>query len=351
MCRYSHDGAGAVAHQNIIGNENRNLGVVYRIDGANAFQLHTGLFLDQLGALEIRLACCFLTVCANRINVAQLVRPLLNHRMLRRDNHVGCAEQRVRTGSIYRQRIAFRCLEIYFRARRTADPVFLLGLDALDIVNIVQIINQTLCVFGNLEHPLALILADNLAAAALANAVDNFFIRQYTLTAGAPVDCHFLLVCQSLLEQLQENPLCPLVVARVRGVDFTVPVKGQTQCLELALKACNIALGDLSRMYVVLDGKVLGRQTECIPAHRVQNVVALHAALSCDDIQCGVGTRMAYVQTCAGRIRKFNQRIKLRLGIIRCCSKSLLIVPGFLPLCFNGFKIVFFQCYGSHLTI
>ena len=69
---------------------------------------------------------------------------------------------------------------------------------------------------------------DDLAAAALADAVDDFLVCQHALTAGTPVDVHFLLVGEALLVQLQEDPLSPLIILGVGGVDLTVPVKGIT---------------------------------------------------------------------------------------------------------------------------
>ena len=47
---------GAVAHQNIVGNEDRDLLAVYRVNCGNAVQLNAGLVLVQLGTLEVGLA-------------------------------------------------------------------------------------------------------------------------------------------------------------------------------------------------------------------------------------------------------------------------------------------------------
>ena len=194
--------------------------------------------------------------------------------MLGADDHVGRAEQGVRTGGVNGQRVALGGLEIDLSAGGTADPVALLNLNALDVIHIIQIVDQALCVLSDGEHPLALGLVNDLAAAALTNAVDNLLVRQNALAGGAPVYAHFLLVGQTLLEQLQENPLSPLVVARVGGIDLTRPVERQTKALELALEACDVLLGNLCRMNMVLDGKVLSRQTECVPAHRMDHVFA-----------------------------------------------------------------------------
>ena len=63
--RNGHDRAGAVAHQHVVGNEDRDFLAVDRIDCRNALQLDAGLVLVQLGALEVGLARSFLAVRAD----------------------------------------------------------------------------------------------------------------------------------------------------------------------------------------------------------------------------------------------------------------------------------------------
>ena len=260
--------------------------------------------------------------------------------MLGRDNHVGRAEQGVGTGGIDGQRVALGGLEINLRTSRAADPVALLYLDTLDEIHIVQIVNQALRILGNRQHPLALGFMDNLTAAALAHAVDHFFVSQHALTGGTPVDTHFLLIGKALFEQLQENPLGPLVVIRVGRVDLARPVKRQAERLELTLKACDVLLGHFRRMDVVLDGKVLGRQAERIPSHRVQHVIALHTLFTRHNVKRSIGARMAYMQALTGRIREFDQRIKLFLFAAVFRLEAMCLIPDVLPLLFNQFVIV-----------
>ena len=160
--------------------------------------------------------------------------------MLGADDHVGAAEQRVRAGGVDSQGIAGGGVEVDLGTMAAADPVALLGLDAVDVVDIVQIVDQAVSVGRDLEHPLALVFLHNGAAAALADAVDDFLVGQHDLAAGAVVDGSLFLVRQALFEQLDENPLGPLVILRAGGVDLAVPVKGQTQGLELALEAGHV---------------------------------------------------------------------------------------------------------------
>ena len=221
-----------------------------------------------------------------------------------------------------------------------ADPVLLLGGNALDVIQTIQAVDQLVGVSGDFEHPLALDLVHDLAAAALAHAVDNFLVCQHTLAAGAPVDVHFLLVGQAVLVQLQEDPLGPLVVLGVGGVDLTIPVKGEAQRLELAAEMIHVALGDDGRVDVVLHGEVLGGQTEGIPAHGVQHVVAVLAALAADHIQGSIAAGVAHMQARTRGIRKLHQCIELGLFVVDLDMEGLFVLPHLLPLGLNGLVII-----------
>ena len=89
--------------------------------------------------------------------------------------------------------------EVYLCTVGFADPVSLHLLYLLRPVQLVQIIQQTVCICGDLQHPLTQILLGNRGAAALAAAVDNFLVCQTGLTGRTPVDGELLLISQALL--------------------------------------------------------------------------------------------------------------------------------------------------------
>ena len=72
----------------------------------------------------------------------------------------------------------------------------------------------------------------------------------------------------------------------------------------------------------------------------MQHVVALHALFARNDIQCGVGARMAYMQTLTGRIRELYERVKLLLVRVILGMEALLLVSDVLPFLFYLFMIV-----------
>ena len=342
MGGHGHDGAGAVGCQNVVGDEDGDLLVVDRVDAHDAFQLDTGLFLVQLAALEVALAGSLSLIGLNGIRILDdaLFQPLLDHGVLRGDDHVGSAEQGIAAGGVHGQGVTRGGAEVDFRTVAAADPVLLLGGDALDVIQTVQAVDELVGIGGDLQHPLALHAVDDLAAAALAHAVDDFLVGQHALAAGAPVDVHFLLVGQTVLVQLQEDPLGPLVVFGVSGVDLAVPVEGEAQSLELLTEVIHVLLGDDGRVDVVLHGEVLGGQTEGIPAHRVEHVVAVLTALAAHHVQRGIAAGVAHMQTRARRIRELHEGIELGLFVVDLGMEGLFVLPHLLPLGLNGLVII-----------
>ena len=261
--------------------------------------------------------------------------------MLRGEDHVGRAEEGVGAGGVDHQIIALGGVKGHLCAGGAADPVLLLGLHALDEVHLVQVVDETLGILGDLQHPLALFLPDDFRAAALADAVDHFLVGQHALAGGAPVHGHRGLVGQALLEQLEEDPLGPLVVAGVGGVHDAVPVEGIAQHLQLLGEVGDVVVGDLGGVDVVLDGVVLGGQAEGVIAHGEEDVVALHPALPGHHVHGGVGPGVAHVQALAGGIGELYQSVVLGLGVAGNGMVAAGLCPAVLPFAFDAVKLVF----------
>ena len=112
---------------------------------------------------------------------------------------------------------------------------------------------------------------------------------------------------------LEKDPLGPLVIARISGVDLAIPIVGKTDAFELRFKLGDIlARGDF-RMLAALDRVLLGRQTKRVPAHRVQDVETAHPFVPRDDVGGGVALGMPDMQASAARIRKHIEDVELRL--------------------------------------
>ena len=105
-------------------------------------------------------------------------------------------------------------------------------------------------------------------------------------------------------EQLQEDPLGPLVVARVDRGEAAAVVVVDAQPAQLGADRLDVGLGGDPRVLPRLDGELLGGQAERVIAHGVQDVVAVHAAEPAGDVGTQVAQRVPDVQPRARRVRE-----------------------------------------------
>ena len=221
-----------------------------------------------------------------------------------------------------------------------ANPVLLLELHPLNVVQAVQIVDEPVGILGDPQHPLTLLLPDHRRAATLANALHHFLVGQDALAAGTPVHWHFGLVGQAMPEHLQKNPLGPLKVLGVRGIDLPVPIEAVAQGLQLSAEGGDVLLRHDPGMDVIFNGIVLRRQAERVIPNGKENVFPLHPLLPGNDVHGGVGPAVAHMEARPGGVGELKEGIELLLfAAVYGCVKVLLL-PDFLPFWFNGLKVV-----------
>ena len=294
--RHAHDGAGAVFVDDVVAEIDRHLGAVDRIDrisaGEDAF-----FFCFGGGALDLAHFHGLFNEGAHGWRFFLAGDELFHEGMLRREHHVGDAVEGIWSGGEDLEFVALLGGEGDHRAFGAADPVFLHDLDLVwPAFELVEIVQQTLGVVGDLEEPLIEGFLFHNAVAALALAVDNLLVGEHCGAAWAPVDGGVFLVGEAVFIKLQEDPLRPFVIIRQTGRDLAVPVKAEAQRLELALHVGDVFLGPFCRRDAVLDGCVFSWQTEGVPAHWMQHVVAMHGFETRDDIPDGIVAHMAHME-------------------------------------------------------
>ena len=152
-----------------------------------------------------------------------------------------------------------------------------------------------------------------------------------------------LLRVEIAVKQLKEDPLRPAVVLRIGGVDLAIPVVAEADRLNLPTEVVDVLPGRVGGMLVRLARVFLRGQAERVPAHRVQDVVALHAQMPADDVGGRVTFGMPHVQARAARIREHVEQVCLGLvarflGVER--AVGLVRQPVALPLLFNRREVV-----------
>ena len=196
-----------------------------------------------------------------------------------------------------------------------ADPVLLHQAHALGPARqvVLHLVQQLARVIGDLQVVARDFALFHQGAGAPATAVDHLLIGQHGLVHRVPVHGLGLAVGNAFFKHLQEQPLVPLVVARIAGGHFTTPVDGQAHRLHLLLHVGDVVVGPLGRRHAVLQRCVLGWQAEGIPAHGHQDVVAVHAQVARQHVVDGVVAHMAHVQLAAG-VRQHGAGIELLLA-------------------------------------
>ena len=142
------------------------------------------------------------------------------------------------------------------------------------------------------------------------------------------------------VEDLEEDPLGPAVVGDIGGGDPPARIVAQPEGAQLAAVVRDVVLGRDPRVLAGLDRVLLGRQTERVEAHRVQDVEAGHAREAGVDVGSDEAERVADVEALAAGIREHVEHVALgkgrALGVhlaqqadgIRRVEGALLVPPG-----------------------
>ena len=93
-----------------------------------------------------------------------------------------------------------------------------------------------------------------------------------------------LVVTEIAVEHPDESPLCPFVISRVAGTDFSVPIVREADLVHLFPVAVDIFLRRDSRVLPCLDGVLLCRQSVGIIPHGMQHVKTFQMLVTGIDI-------------------------------------------------------------------
>src|SRR4030042_6196641 len=130
-----------------------------------------------------------------------------------------------------------------------------------------------------------------------------------------------------------------MIIIRHAGCDFSIPIVTDAKELQGLFVYFNILNGRNLRMNAQLNRSILGGQTECIPAERMQYIVASTPFEPGIDITDHVILTMSKMKV-TGWIRKNFKRVKFAFRFVDRAD-YLIFPPEFLPLCFNFSWIVF----------
>ena len=336
--RHRHNCAAAVTGQHIIRNPNGDAlarGGVQRHGPARHAALRLSRRASPL-ALARRGGNIFLHLRALR-RAGQ--RP--GQRMLRGQHQISGAKNRIRPrGEDLNLPLVFRQRKANARPLRAPDPIHLHLFDVLRPVQLLQIVQQPLCIIGNAQHPLPQRHAQHRKTAALALAVYHLFIREHRAQGRAPIHRRFGLVGQPALVQLLKNPLRPFEVAGIGGVNFARPVVRKPQPLQLPPEVVGVAPGGDARVRARFHRVLFRRQAEGVPAHRVQHIEAAHALVARNGVGADVALGVPHMKPLARGIGEHIQHIEFGPGGIQLAAEGLFRNPQLLPARLNSLGVV-----------
>ena len=345
MCRYRHDRARAVAGEHVVGDPDWNLLAVHRVDRKRTSG-NTALLFGGGEAVNFSLAL-------RRLDIGGYGAALLwrgdgcYELMLWCEHHEGCTVERVRARGEDAQLLAARVMgrwcngEVDLGTFGATDPVRLHRANRFWPVEPLKR-EELVGVVGDLEEPLRKVALGNRSGAAPANAINPFdlFAREGDLARRAPVDRRLLSIGDTLLIELQEDPLVPAEVDRIAGDDLAIPVERGAHAAQLAAHVLHVGDGPLARMDLALYRGVLCGEAEGIEADRVEDVEALHALVSRDGVGRVHDVPVTNVQV-ARRVGPHREQVVVglaRVGEVGGVESKLL--PAALPARLNLGRVV-----------
>ena len=183
--RHGHDGAGAIPHEHIVGDPDRNLLAGNRV-GGGCTDVDAGLLAGGILAVDVVLGSCGFAISGNGIGLFWRGQ-FIDQRVFGRQHHEGCAEQRVGSGREHGDWPG-GAVEVHGGTFGAANPVALHGLDRVGPIEQLKVVGQTVGVLGDTHHPLAHVALEDGEVASVAAVVGGDFLVGYDgAQTGAPV--------------------------------------------------------------------------------------------------------------------------------------------------------------------
>ena len=101
-----------------------------------------------------------------------------------------------------------------------------------------------------------------------------------------------------------------MVIFRVASTDFTVPVETETDFVQLFAVAVDIVDGSDGGMLSSLDSVLFGRKSVSIISHRIEDIKALQAFVTCINVAGNVSQRVSHMQSCSRWIREHIKHVE-----------------------------------------
>ena len=131
------------------------------------------------------------------------------------------------------------------------------------------------------------------------------------------------------------------VIFRIASGEFALPLERQPHALQLGAHRGDVLARPLRRMDTALTCRVLRRQAERIPTHRMHHRITARTLVARHHVAKRVVAHVAHVDLPAG-IREHLQHVVFRLVVGRhvCHTEASTLGPGALPARFGLAEII-----------
>ena len=348
MRRATEDRAGAVVHQDEVGDVDRKRPRgIERVD-----RLHPGVETLLLGGVDQLLRGAVAFAFRDEFGERRILgRCGDGERMIGRERQELRAEQRVVARGedvdlVFPQR-GGRGIEREAQVQplRTADPVALHDAHLLGPeIQAVERLQQILGKFGDAEVPLRHLPLLDQCARAPAATVDHLLVGEHGAIDRVPVHLAELALDQTRAQEVDEHLLLVLVVGRIAGRDLARPVERQPHRLELRLHHRDVLVGPCLGMDLALHGGVLRRQPERVPAHGMEHVEPHGAFVARDHVAHGVVAHVPHMDA-PRRIGEHLEHVVLRARVVVAGGEDVPLVPHLLP---TRLRLAGVVAFGGH---
>ena len=144
-----------------------------------------------------------------------------------------------------------------------------------------------------------------------------------------------------MFEQAGKNPLRPAVVIRAARAHLPAPIVAETQQVQLAAVAGDVAFGRDGGVLAGLDGILLRGQAEAVIALGVQDIEPALALVPRDDVRGDVAERVSDMEAGSTRVREHVEDVVLGLVGHFLGPIGALFRPLCPPLGLDGLEVVF----------
>ncbi len=167
-----------------------------------------------------------------------------------------------------------------------------------------------------------------------------FEMPDQVMNRACPTNTVLRITIKPAVEELQKDPLRPAVVGRLAGGHSPRPIIREAHFSELFCISLDVLFRCLGRVLTRLYGILLGRKTEGVESHGVENGIATHSMIACHDVAGYIAQWMTYMQSSTRRIGKHVQHIIGRAFWVVGCMMDAFFFPKGLPSLFFLSKMI-----------